>query len=214
MLGFGAPLLCSAYIRLPVWAPSTRASTSVGVCRRNLTATWENSREGPLNLAEGPLSGLATGATPGCRAPSGAHAWHRCGTRSSLSSQRSPRVVSMRWGLFFKKKTSYSIPVLTGSCRRWSSALNISMQTLSRLHGCTPNHSGETKPSGLWFPGPKSRYRLWTDMSCGQTWAADGHGLQSNLEFALRMRCKVITRGKLVLQALRTDKRFNCATNW
>lgn len=38
-LGFGAPLLGSAYIRLPVVALSTRASTSVGVCRRNLTTT-------------------------------------------------------------------------------------------------------------------------------------------------------------------------------
>lgn len=38
-LGFGAPLLGSAYIRLTVGTPGTRASTSVGVCRRNLTTT-------------------------------------------------------------------------------------------------------------------------------------------------------------------------------
>lgn len=118
-LGFGAPLLCSAYIRLPVAAPGTRASTSIGVCRRTLTTPWGEQQRGSTEprerSAERALVRSHSGLQSTQRNPRVAQVWDP--VRPVFAEESSRGEYAVR--IFFLR--SHLFPVFIGSCGRWSS---------------------------------------------------------------------------------------------
>lgn len=145
-LGFGAPLLGATYIRLTVWAPGTRASTSVGVCRRNLTAPWGEQRRRSTEPGERSAERAVVRSHSGLRStqwrPRLAQVWDPILPVFAEESSRGEYAVRT----FFFFKDHVHSPCLSGAAGDGVAPQNVSTQNLSRLHWLYPKTNGETKP--------------------------------------------------------------------
>lgn len=202
-LGFGAPLLGATYIRLAVCALGTRASTSVGVCRRNLTAPWGEQRRRSTKPGERSTERAVVRSHSGLRStqwrPRLAQVWDPILPAFAEESSRGEYAVRM----FFFKDHVHS-PCLSGAAGDRVAPQNVSTQTLSRLHWLYPKTNGENKPSRLGFPGPSP------DTGYRERWAADSDELQTVRSY--RSICNLLFKCATKCHALQTDKRFKCAT--